>query len=191
MPTIEISGTLGLIAMVILTLNILLGMMLSTAYKNKAWWKKMPARIKIGNIKDIHNYTAYIAISIVLLHIILIPLDPSSKFSWTDILIPLHAPHQSNIVVLGSISLLAILIVLITTQKIIKTKLSFRIWKNIHLISYGTAVLFIVHGLLMDPELKDRAIDWIDPEKLLAEICAILLLISFTMRVRYHFTAKH
>ena len=43
----------------------------------------------------------------------------------------------------------------------------------------------------MDPELKDRAIDWIDPEKLLAEICAILLLISFTMRVRYHFTAKH
>jgi amino acid transporter len=190
MPTIELSGSLGLIAMVILTINVFLGMMLSTAYKKQNWWKKLPEKIKEWSINDIHNYSAYLALLMVLLHVVLIPLDPASKFTWSDIFFPTHAPHQSNIVLLGSISLLAILIVIITTQKLIKRNLSFRIWKNIHLISYGTAILFIIHGLMMDPELKDRAVDWIDPEKLLAELCALILIIAVFLRMQYHFASR-
>ncbi|HEX3024132.1 MAG TPA: hypothetical protein VHP12_02880 [Chitinophagaceae bacterium] len=117
---------------------------------------------------------------------ILIPLDAASKFNFIDIIWPLHAPHQSNIVLLGTISLLALIIVIITTQKIIKRKMSFRLWKNIHLISYATCILFIIHGLLMDPELKDRPTDWIDAEKLLSEICGIVLIVAFGMRYKYH-----
>lgn len=186
MQTIDLSGTLGLTATVILTFNILLGMMLSTAYKNKMWWQKFPEKIKTINVTDLHNYTAYIALVIVFAHVILIPLDAASKFNFIDIIWPLHAPHQSNIVLLGTISLLALIIVIITTQKIIKRKMSFRLWKNIHLISYATCILFIIHGLLMDPELKDRPTDWIDAEKLLSEICGIVLIVAFGMRYKYH-----
>jgi DMSO/TMAO reductase YedYZ heme-binding membrane subunit len=59
-------------------------------------------------------------------------------------------------------------------------------WKNIHVISYGTALLFIVHGLVMDPLLKDRPIDFIDPEKLLVEFCAIVLMIAFYYRFQFN-----
>lgn len=186
MQTIDLSGTLGLFATVMLTLNILLGMMLSTSFKNKMWWQRFPEKIKTINITDLHNYTAYIALVIVLAHIILIPLDAASKFNFIDIIWPLHAPHQSNIVLLGTISLLALIVVIITTQKIIKRKMSFRVWKNIHLISYATCIFFIVHGLLMDPELKDRPTDWLDAEKLLSEICGIVLIAAFVIRYRYH-----
>jgi len=190
MQTIDLSGTLGLIATIVLSLNVLLGMMLSTAYKNKKWWLKFPKKIRAINVNELHNYTAYIALVIVFAHVLIIPLDPSSKFTFIDIFCPLYAPHQSTIVFLGSISLMALLIVIITTQKIIKRKLSFRLWKNIHLISYGTCLLFIVHGLLMDPELKDRSTDWIDAEKLLSEVCGIILIIAFVIRYKYHLAVK-
>jgi len=190
METIEISGILGLTALVLLTLNILLGIMLSTAYKQSDYWKKLPAKIKALKIIDIHNYTAYFALVIVFLHFIIIPLDPSSKFTFTHLLYPLTAPHQPLFVLLGVLSFVALLLVIITTQKVIKKKLGTTTWRNIHVISYATGLLFIVHGLVMDPLLKDRPIDFIDPEKLLVEACAILLVAAFVFRYKYKMTKE-
>ena len=191
METIEISGILGLTALVLLTLNILLGIMLSTAYKQSDYWKKLPAKIKTFKIIDIHNYTAYFALVVVFLHFIIIPLDPSSKFTFTHLLYPLTAPHQPIFVLLGVISFVALLLVIITTQKVIKKKLGTTTWRNIHVISYATGLLFIIHGLVMDPLLKDRPIDFIDPEKLLVEACALLLVAAFVFRYKYKISKNY
>jgi sulfoxide reductase heme-binding subunit YedZ len=51
--------------------------------------------------------------------------------------------------------------------------------------SYGTALLFVIHGILMDPELKDRPVDWLDGEKLLSEACGVVLLVATMIRWRY------
>ena len=67
----------------------------------------------------------------------------------------------------------------------IKNKLGNKTWRNIHIISNATGLLFIVHGLVMDPLLKDRPIDFIDPEKLLVEACALILIIAFIKRYQY------
>jgi DMSO/TMAO reductase YedYZ heme-binding membrane subunit len=190
MNTIESSGILGLIAMVILTVNIVMGIMLSTNYKQSAYWQKLSPKIKAFKIINIHNYTAYLALFFVFLHFIIIPLDPSSKFNFKHLLLPLTAPHQPVFVLLGLISFIAILIVVITTQKVIKNKLGTTTWRNIHVISYATGLVFIVHGLVMDPLLKDRPIDFIDPEKLLVEACALLLLAAFVFRYKYKISKK-
>jgi DMSO/TMAO reductase YedYZ heme-binding membrane subunit len=190
METIEISGILGLTALVLLTLNILLGIMISTAYKQSDYWKKLPAKIKSLKIIDIHNYTAYFALVIVFLHFIIIPLDPSSKFSFKHLLYPLTAPHQPLFVLLGVLSFVALLLVIITTQKVIKKKLGTTTWRNIHVISYATGLLFIVHGLVMDPLLKDRPIDFFDPEKLLVEASALVLVAAFVFRYKYKISKK-
>ncbi len=190
METIDISGALGLIAMVVLTLNIVLGIMLSTAYKQTKYWQKMPTKWKAYKIIDIHNYTAYVALVIVFLHFIIIPLDPSSKFSFIHLMFPLNAPHQPYFVLLGVISFIALLLVVITTQKIIKKKLGTTTWRNIHVISYATGLLFIIHGLVMDPLLKDRPIDFLDPEKLLVQFCALILIATFVYRWIYKTKSK-
>lgn len=62
--------------------------------------------------------------------------------------------------------------------------MSFRRWKNIHLVSYGTALLFIIHALKMDPDFKDRATDWLDGEKLLGVFCGLILAAAVVVRVR-------
>lgn len=87
---------------------------------------------------------------------------------------------------LGALALYAVIVVIITTQKVVKRKLGFRSWKNIHLISYGTAILFVIHGIMMDPELKDRPVDWLDAEKMVSEICGIILVAATLVRYRWH-----
>ncbi|MES1249598.1 MAG: hypothetical protein ABUL46_02895, partial [Chitinophaga rupis] len=77
-------------------------------------------------------------------------------------------------------------LVIITTQKVVKNSMSFRAWKNIHLISYGTALLFVIHGIVMDPQLKDRPIDWLDGEKLISELCGLALVAATIIRYRYY-----
>jgi sulfoxide reductase heme-binding subunit YedZ len=183
---VDISAVLGLFAMATLTINVLLGMLLSTAYKINPVWKRLPAALKVINVNRLHNLTAYIALGLVLLHPLLLTFDSRTKFTVADIFYPVHAPHQQLIVSLGTISLFAIITVIITTQKKIKKKIKFRLWKNIHFISYGTAMLFIVHGLKMDPELKDRPTDWLDGEKLLCWACLLILMAATFLRIQYH-----
>ena len=121
-----------------------------------------------------------------MLHPLLLLADKTSKFTLTDVVYPVNAPTQPYIVLLGSLSMFALVVVIISTQKIVKKKLGFRTWKNIHLVSYGTALLFIFHGLLMDPELKNRPTDWLDAEKFVSEFCLFVLLIASIIRYRYY-----
>lgn len=187
---LDISAGLGLCATAVLTFNFLLGMMLSTAYKRSLHWQKLPAAVKKISIDDLHNWTAYVALLLVLLHPLFLLFEKKAGFTVADVLFPLHAPKQNGIILLGSLSMYALLVVIITTQKIIKKHLSFRSWKNIHLISYATALLFIFHGLLMDPELKDRPTDWLDAEKFLSEFCLFILIVAGVIRYRYHLKSK-
>lgn len=183
---IDISGALGLIASGILFVNMVLGMFLSTGYKKSNRYKKLPEKIKAIDVYQLHNYTSYTALVFTLGHILLIPLDSSSNFTYGNLIMPWTAPHQANIVTLGFIALIGLLLLIITTQKVIKQKLGFRTWKNIHLVAYIMALLFAVHGLLMDPLLKDRPVDWLDAEKAFSELLLLAVIVSGYIRYQYH-----
>ena len=45
-------------------------------------------------------------------------------------------------------------------------------WKSIHYTTYAAAVIFFIHGLIADPTVTGRAIDYIDGEKVYVEMCA-------------------
>ena len=183
---LELSNYAGLTSAVVLTINFFLGMLLATAYRTNPYWKKLPVRLQQMDVNSIHNYTAYVAWMLVLLHVLFLVLDKTSKFTFIDVIFPLNAPSQNLVVALGTLSLYAITVVIITTQKVIKRKMSFRAWKNIHLISYGTAILFVLHGIFMDPHLKNGQPDFFDGEKLLLEFCGLLLIVASAKRYMSH-----
>jgi sulfoxide reductase heme-binding subunit YedZ len=182
---LDISATMGLCAMLFLTFNLLLGIIISTPYRRSALWNRLPYFIKGTSLIWLHNWTAYTALSVALIHPLLLLAAKATKFGITDILLPFHAPKQQLWVSAGVLSLYALILVIITTQKAVKRKMGFRAWKNIHLISYGTALLFLIHGLVMDPELKDRSPDWFDGEKVLCEVCILVLLLATIARYAY------
>ncbi len=180
------SSMLGLIATGVLSFNFLLGILLSTAYRRSPLWKRMPAAVKAISLDDLHNWTAYVALVFALAHPLLLLCDKALRYRLIDIVAPVNAPHQALWTVLGSLALYALIVVIITTQKGFKQRLGFRAWKNIHLISYGTAMVFVIHGIFMDPELKDRPVDWLDGEKLVSELCGLLLIAAALLRWRYY-----
>ena len=186
MSVLDASSFIGLIALVTITLNFLLGMMLSTAYKRSKIWKALPVLVQRMDINAIHNVTAYIALGLILIHPVLLLFDKETKFQISHILLPFNAPHQPWLVAMGVISAYAILIVIITTQKSIKSKLGFRSWKNIHLISYITALLVCFHGIFIDQHLKDQVPDYLDGEKVLCEVCLLVMVVFSLIRFRYH-----
>jgi DMSO/TMAO reductase YedYZ heme-binding membrane subunit len=148
-------------------------------------WKKIPKKYQILKMVDLHEYTSYAVLLIVFLHVIILPLDPASGFSFSSIVWPASNIHQPIFVWLGYSSLVALLLVVITSQNPIRKALGFSLWKNIHIISYLTSVLFIVHAIVMDPLLKDRSVDFIDAEKIFMELCGLILLFAFYWRYRY------
>lgn len=186
MSVLDLSSSLGLVATVLLTINLLLGMLLSAAYKKQPFWKKIPARFKKISLFTLHNWTAYIALVCVLAHALLLLFDPATKFTTPNVFLPFTAPHQPVFVALGTVSLYAVIAVILTSQKKLRKKLSFRTWKNLHLVSYVTALLFIIHGIALDPLLKDRAVDFFDGEKLISEFCAIVLIAATVLRWRHY-----
>ena len=186
MSILDASSFLGLIALVVLTFNFMLGMMLSTAYKRSKVWKALPVFMQKIDINAVHNITAYFALSLILLHPVLLLFDKETKFNLIHIIVPINEPHQPWIVAMGVISAYAIVIVIITTQKSIKSKLGFRSWKNIHLISYLTALLVCFHGIFIDQHLKDQSPDYLDGEKVLCEICLLVMVVFTLIRLRYY-----
>ncbi|HVM88918.1 MAG TPA: ferric reductase-like transmembrane domain-containing protein [Puia sp.] len=183
---LELSNDTGLIATAVLTFNFLLGMLLSVQYKKNRLWNRIPQFIRQVNINNLHNYTAYVALFLVIIHPILLLFAPTTKFSLTDVLWPVNAPTQKLFVAFGTLAMAALIIVIVTTQKPIKKRIGFRTWKNIHLISYIMALLFVVHGVVMDPQLKNRDVDFFDGEKLVSELCGLVIIVATVLRYKYH-----
>ncbi len=184
---LDLSGSMGLIASGILTFNIIIGIFLSTGFKKTIYWKELPKIIQHYSLIQIHNFTAYCSLIFVLLHLIFLMLFKEGKFTITLLLNPFNAPTQANIVLLGVIGFYGLLLTVITSQKIIKKKLGYRLWKNIHLLAYITGLAFLIHGVMIDPLLKDRPIDWFDAEKFFSEACLIAVVVSIILRVKYQF----
>jgi len=178
MSAIDLSSYFGLTAMTLLTLNIMIGLVMSVKYNPVRGW---PHR-RINTFK-IHNWTAYIALTIASIHPLIILFSSTAKFNFLDILYPVNAPKQPWINVLGALSLYSLVFVVLTSY--FRRELGRKTWKTLHFTAYATAALFYVHGILTDPTLKDAPIDFFDGEKVYIELCMLLVIVAIGFRVRW------
>lgn len=178
MTAIDLSSYFGLAAMTLLTLNILIGLVMSVKYNPVRDW---PHR-RINTFK-LHNWTAYIALSIAAIHPVIILFSSTAKFSLLNIIYPVNAPRQPWINVLGAVALYSLAFVVVTSY--FRRELGRKTWKTLHFTAYGTAAFFFVHGILTDPELKDRPIDFLDGEKVYVELCLLLVIAAVAWRIRW------
>ena len=178
MTAIELSSYAGLAALTLLTLNILIGLVMSVKYNPVRNW---PHR-RINTFK-IHNWTAYIALAVAVIHPILITFSSTAKFTLVDILYPVNAPKQPWINVLGALALYSLAFVVVTSY--FRGELGRKKWKTLHFTAYGTAALFYAHGILTDPNLKDAPIDFLDGEKVCVELCLLIVIVAAGLRLRW------
>ena len=178
MTAIDISSFAGLTAMVLLTVNILLGLVLSARYNTVRRWPHR--RLAVF---EVHNWTAYMALALIFLHPIVLLFSGTAGFVPLDIVWPPHSPKQTLYNCFGGLALYCVTFVVVTSY--LRSKLGSRVWKKLHFVSYAAALFVFVHGILIDPNLKGQPPDYLDGEKVLIEVCALLILAATIWRIRY------
>ena len=180
MDAISISSDVGLVALTLLTANLLLGLLLSTKYNPV----RRGAHRRNKTVK-INKWTGYLALTVAALHPVLILFSATAGFGIVDLLYPLGAPKQPFVNTLGALGLYALVFIVVTSY--FRFEIGRRRWKFLHFTAYGLALLVLIHGILTDPKLKDSPLDPLDGEKVYVELCALLVLVAVALRIRWHF----
>jgi predicted ferric reductase len=158
---------------------VLMGLLVATNYNLQRQWphRKLPVPLF-----RIHNWTAYVAIVVVLLHPTLLLCVREPHFRATDILWPFSSPAQTRFNVLGAGAFYGFLLVVVTSY--FRPQLRHRPWKKLHYTAYAAALLLFLHATFIDPNLKNQPPDYLDGEKILVEVCFLLVVAASIWRWR-------
>ena len=183
MPTaIDISSVIGLIAVGILTAQILLGLLLSVGYNPLRRFPRRPLKLF-----TFHNWLGYTGLATASVHALILLLVPSKSggrlFRVFDLAVPLWSPVQPIPNTLGAIAFYLVTFVVLTSY--FRRLFGRHRWKQLHYVAYAAAAVFYVHGTWADPLLQNRPVDFIDAEKAYVEGCGLLVLAATVWRFRY------
>jgi predicted ferric reductase len=183
MSLLDLSSFAGLGAMLLLTLNVVLGILVSRNYNPARRWPRRKLPVSFFRL---HNWIAYTALVLILLHPALLLLSETPKnmrrFAVADVLFPVSSPGQTLYNNLGALTFYAFLIVIVTSY--FRPQLGSRPWKKIHYTGYFAALVMFIHGTLIDPNLKGEPPDFLDGEKVLVEGCFLVVVAVSIWRLR-------
>ena len=178
MTALDLSADIGLLAVFLATMNICLGLLIAVRYSP---WRLWPHR-RI-NIFAVHNWTGYLVVASVLVHPIILLFSTNPRWRLLDLALPVWSPVQPIENTVGAVSVYLILVVVLTSY--FRVRLGRHRWKLFHYLVYVAAICVFIHGILADTELKGRAIDPLDGEKLFVELCLLVVLLTTAWAWRY------
>lgn len=174
--SLDLSADAGLVAVVFATLNILIGLLIWGRYSP---WRYWPHRR--FDIFRIHRWTGYATIGFTLFHPLPLLFLRQPAFRLLDIAFPIWSPRQPLENTLGAVALYLLVAVIVTS--LCRVALGRRTWKRFHYLTYAAAAALFIHGILTDPQLKNSPVDPLDGEKVLVEICLILVVAGAVWRI--------
>jgi len=177
MTALDLCSYIGLGATGAVTVNLLLGMLMSLRYSPVRAWPHR--RI---NLFLLHQWTAYIAIVLTVTHPLVLLFIHAPRFRVIDLLWPIHSPLQPWINLAGAGAAYLVLLVFITS--LLRTRIGRPLWRSLHYFVFPAAVLIFLHSIFTDPLLKDGHPDLLDGGKVFIEICALISVAALAVRWR-------
>jgi methionine sulfoxide reductase heme-binding subunit len=177
MTLLDLCSYLGLGAVGAVTVNLLLGMLMSLRYSPMRHWPHL--RI---NLFALHQLTAYIAVFLTLSHPAVLLFLHTPHFGWMDVLWPIHSYLQPKLNMAGAGALY--LIVLVMVSSLLRAQIGRPLWRSLHYLVFPCAALLFLHSILTDPNLKDGHPDLLDGGKVFVEISSLISVAATTMRIR-------
>jgi sulfoxide reductase heme-binding subunit YedZ len=175
---LDLSAYAGLVAVGAVTLNILLGMLMAFRYSPHRSWPHHRF-----NYFRIHNWTGYIALSVAILHPVILLFNKNPRFGLLDLVYPVHSPSQPLDNTIGAIAFYLLAFVVVTSY--LRIRLGRHLWKSFHFSIYFAAAALFWHSLFTDPGLKNSPVDWFDGGKLFVESCLLLIAFIGLLRLRH------
>ena len=174
---LNLCAYLGLAAVGAITVNLLLGVLISLRYSPVRYWPH-----KRVNLFVLHQWSAYLSLLLVLSHPAVLLFVQKPHFGWLDILIPVDSPLQPVVNTLGAAALYLMVVVVVTS--LLRHRMSRIVWRRLHYLVYPAAVCLLVHSILVDPELKTGHADMLDGGKIYLYGVVVLLVAVSWARLR-------
>jgi predicted ferric reductase len=127
----------GLVALVLLTLSMALGLLSSVRFARPGW----PRFVTLG----LHRNVSLLALAFTVVHILTSVLDGFVHIPIQDAVIPFISSYRPLWTGLGAISF-DLMIALIVTS-LLRTKMTYRSWQIVHWGAYLCWPVAVVHGL--------------------------------------------
>ena len=178
MTAVDLSADVGLLSVFLATANICLGLLIAVRYSP---WRLWPQR-RI-NIFAVHNWTAYVLVASVLTHPVILLFSTRIRWRLLDLVLPVWSPVQPIENTFGAVSVYLIVVVILTSY--FRLRLGRSQWKLFHYLVYVAGICTFIHGILADPDLKGKAIDPLDGEKLFVESCLLVVVLTTVWAWRY------
>ena len=133
-----VSRSTGVVALVLLTVSVVLGILASVRFSAGARWPRFA-------IDSLHRDTSLLVVVLIAVHVITSVLDGFAPISLLDGLIPFRSPYRTLWLGLGTVSF-DVLIALVVTS-LIRRRLGYRSWRAVHWLAYASWPVAVLHGL--------------------------------------------
>jgi predicted ferric reductase len=127
----------GFVSLILLAVTVALGLALTLRWRTDSW----PTFISDG----LHRYLATVFFVFVGIHVETLLLDPFSKFTLSDLLIPFVSTYRPFWMAMGICA--AELALALALSFNIRRWIGYRAWRVMHYGTYATFPLVIAHGL--------------------------------------------
>jgi predicted ferric reductase len=179
MTVLDLCSYLGLGAAGAITVNLLLGMLMSLRYSPVRMWPHRHV-----NLFALHQWTAYLAVALTLTHPVVLLFQSTRLFRVVDLVWPLHSPLQPKLNTVGALALY--LVVLLVGSSLLRRQVGRPLWRRLHYAAFPMMVLLFIHSILTDPELKDGHPDLLDGGKVFLELACVVSVAAIVARVWLH-----
>jgi predicted ferric reductase len=140
----------GIVAWALLGLSVLWGLALST--------KAMGKRARPNWLLDLHRFLGGLALIFTGVHVVAIMADSYVHFGLTEVLVPFTGSWHPAAVAWGIIG--AYFLVAVEITSLLRRRLSRRVWRATHFLSFPLFALTTVHALSAGTDRATFALRW-------------------------------
>jgi hypothetical protein len=157
----------GLIALVLLTGSVVLGIVTSVRFARPAW----PRFVNLS----LHRNLSLLTITFTGLHVLTTITDPFASISAMSVVVPFTSGYRRIWLGLGAVAFDLLLAVLVTS--LLRTRIGPRAWRVVHWAGYACWPVALVHGLGTG---TDGAARWV---LAITAVCALAVVSAGTWRL--------
>jgi methionine sulfoxide reductase heme-binding subunit len=158
----------GVIALVLLTATVLLGVASTARFGTPRW----PRLLTSG----LHRSLSLLSVAFVAAHVLTTVLDSYTPIGWTAVIVPFSSPYRTLWLGLGTVASDLLLAVVITS--LLRVRLGHRSWRAVHWLAYASWPVALWHGLGTGTDSKRPWLLALDALCVTAVACAIFWRLS-------------
>lgn len=136
-PLWYLSRGTGLVALILLTASVGLGV-LSTGRWDRPSWPRFATA-------GLHRNLSMLVVVLLAAHIVTAELDTFAPIGWLAVALPFASPYRPIWLGLGTLAFELIVAVIVTS--LLRQRLGYRTWRIVHWAAYGSWPVALVHGL--------------------------------------------